>query len=382
MKLTGAATVSSATAPAPPGLNITLKKLTAYLSDGSVVGTMSKPLPALTFSGFGNYEDVVCTLNARMTAPTFSGTGLSGNKGGITSTLPAPTMSATGGTFGLQLTLTKPAVKLTGTGPTLGGMSAQLPRLSPSFAGAAATTGGMRASVQALTVQAVGIVATLGALRPTFKALRSSFAGTSATLGNMAITWPTLSAELAGFSRITSGMDMRLPRMSMYATNRPIRVMVQAHVTNTLTNSVTEYVDYNFNSFASFAGLSLAAGPGGLYEVESGNVDEESPLTTPIASLVEFGITDFGAEFQKRISDFYMAMRSDGDITLYVKVDENEPYEYTLSPLDIATLKQRRTLIGKGAKGKYWQFSLANVDGADFDFDTMNVAAVPLSRRL
>jgi hypothetical protein len=92
------------------------------------------------------------------------------------------------------------------------------------------------------------------------------------------------------------------------------------------------------------------------------------------------GQLHFNSEMQKRVSDFYLAMRSKGDVTLRVTTDEMEPYEYVVDPLDIERLNQRRSWIGKGARGKYWQFELECSD--DFDYDTMNIAAVETGRRL
>ena len=145
-------------------------------------------------------------------------------------------------------------------------------------------------------------------------------------------------------------------------------------VTNTVTSAVTLFESYPYNSMCQFQGKYLAAGAGGLVQLDT-------PTTLdPIVSTLTTGELHFGSEFQKRCSDFYLAMRSEGVITLRVTTDEDNTYEYTVDPLTVATLNQRRTWIGKGAKGKYWTFELVCSD--PFDYDTMNIAMVIVSRRL
>jgi hypothetical protein len=38
--------------------------------------------------------------------------------------------------------------------------------------------------------------------------------------------------------------------------------------------------------------------------------------------------------------------------------------------------------IGKGLRSRYWQFELVNIDGADFDLDTIEFHPVLLTRRV
>ncbi len=145
-------------------------------------------------------------------------------------------------------------------------------------------------------------------------------------------------------------------------------------VTNTVTNSVTTFDNYPFNSFATFQGKLLGAGTSGLFLL-----DDEASVEAPLATMSS-GLLHLGSDQQKRVSDFYLAMRSQGDITLRVATDENEPLEYTIKPLTVETIRQRRSPIGKGLKGTYWRFE---VECADlFDYDTMNIDAAILSRRL
>lgn len=151
-------------------------------------------------------------------------------------------------------------------------------------------------------------------------------------------------------------------------------IQLLTHVANTITDSVTTFDNYPFNSFAMFQGKLLGAGTSGLFLL-----DDEASVETPLATISS-GELHLGSDQQKRVTDFYLAMRSEGDITLRVSVDEGEPLEYVIKPLTVGTIRQRRSPIGKGLKGTYWRFELECADL--FDYDTMNIDAAILSRRL
>lgn len=146
------------------------------------------------------------------------------------------------------------------------------------------------------------------------------------------------------------------------------------HVANTMTAAVTTFEDYPFNSMVQFRGAFLGASDAGLTLLDDTSSVEE------ITGVMGTGLLDFGTVQQKRCSDFYLSMRSVGDVTLRVATDEGAKFEYKIQPLDISTIKTRRSPIGKGLKGTYWYFELECSD--EFDFDAMNIAAVPVSRRL
>lgn len=146
------------------------------------------------------------------------------------------------------------------------------------------------------------------------------------------------------------------------------------HVTNTTTTSVTTFDNYAFNSMAFFAGKYLGASASGL------SLLDDTDSTETVVGTMSVGKLSFGSAQQKRVENFYLAMRSPEKVVLRVSADENDPFEYEIDPLYIATLKQRRSLVGKGIKGKYLNFELECA--GEFDYDTMVIDVVPLSRRL
>lgn len=155
--------------------------------------------------------------------------------------------------------------------------------------------------------------------------------------------------------------------------------MVLIHVMNTVNNAVTTFA-WNFNSYAVIGGRYYGVDSTGMYELDNGFFDKGDTVVGAIEATVTTGEIDFNNAFLKRVESFYIAMRAKGDVTLNVYADEVLAGTYTLSPHDIDTLKQTRSLIGKGARGRYWQFEL--VSSSDFDFDAYNVLVVPTARKV
>jgi hypothetical protein len=150
------------------------------------------------------------------------------------------------------------------------------------------------------------------------------------------------------------------------------------HVTNPLSFAISEFDGYAFNAMAKIGDKLFGTSPTGLYQLDIGGLDGAAQIDAVIAT----GETDFGSPHQKRVSDFYIGMRSDDVLEVTADVDEAASGTYPLDPLGIGTIKQRRAHIGKGLKGKYWKFTVANTGGCDFDIDSLDIAAVVVARRL
>ena len=318
------------------------------------------------------------SLSAVLPNTTTAMTGTVGNTGGIAANLPKYSGSLSGGTYRMGATLPRLAGMFTAVGATQGGISANLPRYTAALSGQTGSSGAMGLTLTRPAIAAAGYVGILATLAPQLQPLQIAVSGVAATLGALSVKTRALTSAFVAGQGITATMSLRMQPLSLASVGYYQLTQLPTQVMNTLTNSVTHYVAYPYNSFAEFGGRYLAAGPGGLYQVEVGGTDTGASINASLS----FGQTDFDNEYQKRVSDYYIGMRSGDDINLTVTVDEKYSASYLISPFTESELKQRRSGLGKGLKGKYWQFGLTNTNGADFDFDTMNVAAVPLSRRV
>jgi hypothetical protein len=136
------------------------------------------------------------------------------------------------------------------------------------------------------------------------------------------------------------------------------------------------YDPFPYNSFMEFRGKYYAAGSDGIRQIDTGSLDETADITWTIST----GDLDFDDGIYKRVSDFYLAARTTGEITLNLYVDEVFVETYNLTVADVETLKQTRSLIGKGARGRYWKFEITGA--SPVEFDAYNVAIYKMGRRI
>lgn len=143
---------------------------------------------------------------------------------------------------------------------------------------------------------------------------------------------------------------------------------------------VTEYRNYDFNSFAEMGREVYAANETGLYRL-GGDSDAGQPINASIRMLME----DFGTSRQKRVQSAYLGYTTDGELILRVKAVENGQliehwFQAVAIPADAP--REQRVKLAMGIKSRYWQFELVNVDGADFEIDELELHPLVLSRRV
>lgn len=143
---------------------------------------------------------------------------------------------------------------------------------------------------------------------------------------------------------------------------------------------LSEYQGFNFNSFAEIGGRYYGAADDGLYLLEGAD-DAGAPIDASIKTMV----IDFGSAQQKRVRAAYLGYTASGKLLLKVRaVDGGELKEYWYEAQDLSAQAPREQMvrIGRGLKSRYWQFELANVDGADFELDALELYPVVLNRRV
>lgn len=149
-------------------------------------------------------------------------------------------------------------------------------------------------------------------------------------------------------------------------------------VVNTTTGNSTRYEKFGFNSFARIAGKYYGAKEGGVYLLE-GDTDDGADIASMIAvGKQNFGTTNRSA--QMRLENCYMAVASDGRLVLKVRAEGREYIYRTRS--SSTELQTQRVDIGRGIRANFMEFEIWNENGDDFDIQTLEFAAVVLSRRI
>lgn len=143
---------------------------------------------------------------------------------------------------------------------------------------------------------------------------------------------------------------------------------------------VSEYRGFDFNSFACIGGRYFAAGDEGLYTLGADS-DDGAPIDAHVRSMM----LDFGSTRQKRVVAAYLGYTAEGNVVLKVRsVDDGRLTEHWYRAQEVTADAPREGYkpLGRGMKSRYWQFELANVDGADFELDKLELYPLQLGRRV
>ncbi len=153
---------------------------------------------------------------------------------------------------------------------------------------------------------------------------------------------------------------------------------------NAKTLSVTEYVNFNYNSYTFFNGQHIALNKTGIYEL-GGSDDNSSNI---VASL-KTGTIDTYGENINRLRDGYVTFRSDGDILLTTVGNETNVRLYPIANSGTNVIHERRIKgntntsgsFERGIKDRYFSFELSNVSGSSIDVDKLRIAMEPIRKR-
>lgn len=142
---------------------------------------------------------------------------------------------------------------------------------------------------------------------------------------------------------------------------------------NTKTGAVTEYTNYNFNSFAQIGHKYLGATSSGLYELNGDN-----DAGTNIIAHIKSGYAQFGGSRFSSFKAIYLGMRGNGSFVLKVISGDGQTYNYAVVGKDMQT---SRVHLGKGLRARYFAFELLST-GQDFDLDDIEFVPLVAQRRV
>lgn len=142
---------------------------------------------------------------------------------------------------------------------------------------------------------------------------------------------------------------------------------------NTTNSAVSQYTNFNFNSFADMYPHYVAASPTGLYAL-TGDTD----AGTDIIGKIRSGYAQFGGAKLATLDMAYLGVRGDGDYVFRVVTADGQSYNYTASAVD---MKSARIQLGRGLRARYIAFELESA-GQDFDLESVEILPLALSRRV
>lgn len=145
-----------------------------------------------------------------------------------------------------------------------------------------------------------------------------------------------------------------------------------AWVMNLNTTAVSRYTGFNYNAAIMFNGVALVSDENGIYPL-TGSTDQGAPINARVVTAK----MDFGSDFLKRVPYIYSALLG-GPMTV-TTITESGAEQYDVPKA--AVLRNTRSRLLLGCKGRYWQFAYKNVNGSDFTLASIDVQPEILTRR-
>lgn len=142
---------------------------------------------------------------------------------------------------------------------------------------------------------------------------------------------------------------------------------------NGRTEAVTEYQNYEFNSFGKVGKFYAAASSDGIYAL-----DGERDGTTNIVARIKSGISQMNRTRLHGFAGAYIAMRKRGDFILRLETADGKRYDYAVRPKDMQTTKVK---MGKGLRARFFSWELIS-DGSDFDLESVAFVPMMATRRV
>lgn len=140
----------------------------------------------------------------------------------------------------------------------------------------------------------------------------------------------------------------------------------------------------SFDSFATFDGMHLAAGPNGIARF-TGRHATDTADGEAIDFALRTALMDFGTTRFKRMPDVFFGLSTDGRMFLKVITRDYKTgagyedwYELTRTKDGPGTA---RAELGRGLRSTWWQFELCNIGGAGIELDAIELRPMILDKR-
>ena len=140
--------------------------------------------------------------------------------------------------------------------------------------------------------------------------------------------------------------------------------------------AITQYCDYNFNSFCKIGDKHYGATDDGIFELVGDTDNGED-----IDAWFELPMSDFGISNVKRLRRIYIGYEATGDLIIKVKDNEDNERSYPLDNIALDKQIGGEVTIERDQLGRYWGLRIDNVRGAYFAVDSIEVVPVILGRK-
>lgn len=174
-----------------------------------------------------------------------------------------------------------------------------------------------------------------------------------------------------------SGYAEFQPLTATGLASETLQEVYAAKVMNTRSGAVTEYTNYQFNSFARIGRDWHGAGPAGLVKL-TGTQDG----STNIDWSFRTGQLDGDDEGLKRLPEVLAGLRTNGRIKVRVWKDDNVVYDYDMPSIASSTIRQQRVKIGRGMRSRWFKVGMEGQGGATLELTSLQINMTDTTRRI
>lgn len=347
------------------------------LSTGSIVGMqLTLPVPVLAIAGSTGFATNAYQQPLVLPRLSLAIAGRAGVIGGIQFTLPLPRVQALDPDL-TALALPIPTLRLVGETGAVGSVVGRLPAPVLSVVGSVQFVAATALSIRP-TLSVAGVTGAGGSVGMALRALQLAASGYTGNIGNVVMALPVMRLSAAGGEQMVGTVNLALPILMLQATGITAGAGGSvAYALHLEAQALTTYANFNFNSMTQFNGVYLGATDAGIFALAGAN-----DAGVAIDAVVRVGISDFGTSKLKRIDRAYVGYSTDGDMELRVVTEGAPTRRYALLATGATGIHGNHVRIGKGVQTRYWQFEIANVNGADFELNCLEVKPSRLGRRV
>ena len=277
LALTGVApTVSTSMSPVivPASADLVLTGYaSAAANSNSAIAEISLPVHTLSAEGYGGpYASITLPVHA------VSATGEAGAVSTANVTLLALELSA-GGNETASITLLVHSLDASGEAGTVGSAGIAALPYQLEAVGLGNNVGTAANDLLYHSSDAQGLTGTIGTLEGTLAVHRLEATAFGGNVGTAAISLLLHTTSSAAFAAVTGTAAITLAGHYLEAAGFPtLAETYRTWALNLRNAALTEYDNFDFNSFAYFDGKYLAAGPGGIVELGNQDLDGEDKI--------------------------------------------------------------------------------------------------------
>lgn len=144
---------------------------------------------------------------------------------------------------------------------------------------------------------------------------------------------------------------------------------------NVSNNGVTEYTNYQFNSFAKMGLKYLGANSDGIYELDGARDDGEDIIATLKGGLLQFNDAQLCG-----FKAIYLGLRGQGDFFFKLETGDGREYVYAVKPSN-ASMVTTKINVGKGLRARYFSYELVST-GPEFALESVEFIPMAAKRRV